>query len=79
MYLEDISLQDVDTHSLDVIIRTVSQLGFYCWNKHHDQSNLGRKGFIWLICLGHNCLKKARTQGRNLEARTKEEALRENC
>jgi hypothetical protein len=32
-------------------------------SKHHDQNNLGRKGFIYLMLLYHHCssLKKVKT------------------
>jgi hypothetical protein len=46
-------------------------------NIHYDQSNLGRKGFIWLPHHGHSPLREAKegTQGRNLEAGTEEEVI----
>ena len=51
--------------------------------KHHDQSNLGRKGFMWLMVLHHSHhgrksgleLKK----GRDLEAGAEAEAMEECC
>ena len=46
--------------------------------EHTDQSNLGKKGFIWLILLGRNpSLREEESQVRNsrqdLEAETMEE------
>ena len=50
--------------------------------KHYDQSNLGRKGFVWLT-LPHHCssLKEVRTgtQGRNKEAGADAEAMERGC
>jgi hypothetical protein len=31
-----------------------SYLVFYCCNKDHGQEQLGRKGFIWLMCPDHS-------------------------
>jgi hypothetical protein len=51
--------------------------------KHHIQSELGRKGFSWLILLhGSPTLKEARQelkQGRNLEAGADAEAMGGCC
>lgn len=50
--------------------------------KHHDQSSVERKGFIWLA-FPHCCsaLKKVRTetQGRNLKTRADAETTEECC
>jgi hypothetical protein len=46
--------------------------------KHHDQSNLGRKGFILLTLPHHSPLlkeAKAGTQGMKLEAGTEAETM----
>lgn len=52
--------------------------------KHHDQSNLGCKGFIYFILQpsSHTLpLRKVsvETQSKNLEAETREEAMEESC
>lgn len=43
---------------------TLSQ-GYYCWMKHHDQSNFGKKGLLGLRVI--ITVSKGRNQGQELK------------
>ena len=73
MHLDtDVSLAEPSVKAVGLVMVTMAAM------KHHDQSSVERKGFIWLA-FPHCCsaLKKVRTgtQGRNLKAGSDAEAM----